>query len=160
MIKQKKHRLLSESYIGIIRCTFTLCVNNRAPLFTNKNIINKFNEILKDELKIQQIKNLIYIYMPDHLHLVLEGEDEKSDLLKAIKSFKQKSGYWLLKNKKECKWQKDFYDHIHRKEDDLKKHIIYILENPVRKGIVETWDEYEFKGSLDHEIEELLAVIP
>lgn len=45
------------------------------------------------------------------------------------------------------KWQKDFYDHILRKDEDVKKHVMYILNNPVRRGIVENWKDYPYKGS-------------
>lgn len=55
------------------------------------------------------------------------------------------------------RWQKDFYDHIHRKEEDLKKHIIYILDNSARRGLVVNWDEYFFKGSLDFDLKEIIA---
>ena len=94
--------------------------------------------------------------MPDHLHILVEGKNEDSDLWRSVVSFKQKTGYWLSKNMAGCRWQKDFYDHILRKEEDLKKHIKYILENPVRKGIVDNWYDYRFKGSLDFNLDEIL----
>jgi hypothetical protein len=34
-------------------------------------------------------------------------------------SFKQRSGYWLSQNEIQEKWQKDFYDHILRKDEDI-----------------------------------------
>ncbi|CUU10830.1 Transposase IS200 like [Candidatus Kryptobacter tengchongensis] len=94
--------------------------------------------------------------MPDHLHLVLEGNSEEADLWKAIVYFKQKTGYWLSRNGWDAKWQKDFYDHILRKDEDLKKHIRYILENPVRKGLTNDWMNYEFKGSIDYDLSDIL----
>jgi len=63
----------------------------------------------------------------------------------------------LSKNKEGIRWQKDFYDHIHRKDEDLKKHITYILDNSVRRGLIENWKEYPFKGSLDFNLEEVIA---
>ena len=156
MIIEKKHRLPLEYYKGKIRCAFTLCIRNREHLFGNGKVINIFNEILHDELKKNMIVNWAYIYMPDHLHILIEGENESSDLLKSVVSFKQKTGYWLSKNMAGCGWQKDFYDHILRKEENLKKHIKYILENPVRKGIVDNWYDYRFKGSLDFDLDEIL----
>jgi REP element-mobilizing transposase RayT len=94
--------------------------------------------------------------MPDHLHIVNEDILEESDLWKMMSFFKQKTGFWLSRNKKDMKWQKDFYDHIHRKEENLKKHIIYILNNPVRKGIVSDWQNYPFRGSLDFNLEDII----
>ena len=95
--------------------------------------------------------------MPDHLHLILEGISEKSDLWKAIVMFKQQTGFWFSKNMEDVKWQKDFYDHIPRKDEDLKKLILYILNNPVRKNIVTRWQDYPFLGSIDYDLEEILG---
>ncbi len=53
--------------------------------------------------------------------------------------------------------QKDFYDHIHRKDEDLIRHVRYLLENPVRKGLAARWQDYKFKGSLDYDLEEIIS---
>ena len=156
MVIERKHRLPREFYKGKVRCTFTLCIKDRVEFFIEERIINIFNEMLSNEVKDGLVINWVYMYMPDHLHLVLEGKSEESDLWKVIVSFKQKTGYWLSKNMNEYKWQKGFYDHIHRKEEDLKKHISYVLNNPVRKGIVANWNDYKFKGSLNFELNEIV----
>ena len=44
-------------------------------------------------------------------------------------------------------WQKDFYDHIVRDEDETGRHIRYILNNPVKQGLVRHWKDYPFMGS-------------
>jgi hypothetical protein len=41
-----------------------------------------------------------------------------------------------------------------RKEEDIKKHVMYILNNPVRKGIVENWKNYPYKGSTKFDFNE------
>ncbi len=102
-------------------------------------------------------KNWVYIFMPDHVHLVIEGNSEKADLWKIVVKFKQKTGFWLSKNSIGIRWQKDFYDYIHRKDEDLKKHMHYILNNSVRKGLVGNWEEYPFKGSLDFDLEKIIV---
>ncbi len=94
----------------------------------------------------------VYLFMPDHLHMLLEGKDEDVDIWKCVVDFKQKSGYWFSKNLPAVRWQKDFYDHIMRRNEDVKKHVRYILENPLRKGIVLDWKEYPYKGSTIHDL--------
>ncbi|MEO0288559.1 MAG: transposase [candidate division WOR-3 bacterium] len=154
--REKKHRLDRDCYKGTIQASFTICIKNRENIFTNEVIVYSFVEILKESLRKFDCKNWVYVFMPDHLHLVLEGNSEKSDLWKAIVYFKQKSGYWLSKNGYNAMWQKDFYDHIFRKEEDLKKQIRYILENPVRKELIDDWVHYKFKGSIDYDLSEIL----
>ncbi len=156
IIKEKKHRLNHNCYTGKTIATFTLCIRDKQNLFTEKEIVSVFLDILQESVKRYDCKNLVYIFMPDHLHFIFEGESDKADLLKAVFLFKQKTGYWLSKNGYNVTWQKDFYDHVHRKDEDLKRQVRYILDNPVRKGLVNDWRIYEFKGSLDYNLEEIL----
>jgi REP element-mobilizing transposase RayT len=67
------------------------------------------------------------------------GKQSNSDVWKAIVSYKQKTGFWMNVNKPEVRWQKDFYDHIIRRHEDIAVQIRYILDNPVRKGLVAKW---------------------
>jgi len=41
-------------------------------------------------------------------------------------------------------WQRGFYDHALRKEEDVQKVAEYIVNNPVRMGLVEDWRNYRF----------------
>ena len=95
--------------------------------------------------------------MPDHAHIILERKSIISDLRNLITAFKQRTG-WLLKEKtnNKYKWQKDFYDHIHRKDEDLIMQVKYIAENPVRKKMVFNWQEYKYIGSLNYNLKEIL----
>ena len=68
--------------------------------------------------------------------------------------FKQKTGYWFTKNRKEVKWQKDYYDHILRSEENLIVHLKYILNNPVRTGLVGYWRNYPYKRSTIYNLAE------
>jgi REP element-mobilizing transposase RayT len=94
--------------------------------------------------------------MPDHQHLIVSGTGDDADLWKTIVAYKQKTGFWLYKNKPSIKWQKDFYDHIIRSDENLAVQIRYILDNPVRKGLVGSWQEYPHKGAVGCSLEEVL----
>lgn len=97
-----------------------------------------------------------YCFMPDHLHLLLEGEARDADLKRLITVFKQISGYKYgqgvsqrFSAEKESKlWQPSFYDHVLRKDEDLLDVVRYILDNPVRKGLVRNYTEYMHSGSI------------
>jgi REP element-mobilizing transposase RayT len=39
-------------------------------------------------------------------------------------------------------WQRDFHDHIIRRKESLIQKAEYIVNNPVREGIVEEWEDY------------------
>lgn len=155
-ISESKHRLPVDYYKGRVRITFTLCVKERRQLFITKTLVDQFLAILKNTEEKYECINWVYLFMPDHLHLIMKGMSDRSDLWKMIVLFKQKTGFWLSQNAPEIQWQKDFYDHIHRREDNLKKQIRYILENPLRKKLVSDWQIYPFKGSLDFNLDEII----
>jgi putative transposase len=93
--------------------------------------------------------------MQTHLHLIVQGKKPDSDCLKMIVLFKQKTGFWLNKHKPGFKWQKDYYDHIIRNDKDLANQIYYILNNPVRAGIVNDWRDYKYKGSTLYDLNKI-----
>ncbi|MEK6566236.1 MAG: transposase, partial [Bacteroidota bacterium] len=111
----------------------------RVRFFTSEAIFKEFEKHLLTELAKCHCSAEAYLFMPDHCHLLLNGDHESSDVLKVVKRFKQQTGYWLSRNHSSIRWQKDFYDHIVSEEEDLEKHIRYVLENPVRMGLVEDW---------------------
>ena len=81
--------------------------------------------------------------------MILQGRETNANLLKLLNMFKQKTSY-KIKNtiKSSFSWQKSYYDHILRSEKELSKHIRYIAENPVRKGLIDDWRKYKYFGSL------------
>ena len=146
-IREKKHRLPREVYRGILVVSYTKCVKDKKQLFTNLTIFRIFERFLLHELKSGNCEALVYLFMPDHVHLILKGKYPQANSLEVMYKFSQKTGYWLSSNSSSFEWQKDFFDHIIRKEENIEKHIRYVLNNPVRKKLVEYWKDYPYKGS-------------
>ena len=108
---------------------------------------NGLIDVLVETAKLEKFRILTYCFMPDHLHLLVIGEDNKSNLKKFVNLLKQKSGYWFMKNYNKNLWHISYYDHILRKEEAIESVGLYILENPVRKGLVSDFSEYPFSRS-------------
>ncbi|MBN2543704.1 transposase [bacterium] len=155
-IREKKHRLPLEYYRGKIICAFTLCVKNRVEYFKDEKIVFKALDILKEDIRYHHCIAIAYCFMPDHVHLVLMGTEDDSDLWKCAGRFHQRTGFYLKQIEKNFKWQKDFYDHIVRKDEDAVAQVRYIFENPVRKGLVSYWEDYPYKGSLGIDLNDVL----
>lgn len=45
-------------------------------------------------------------------------------------------------------WQKSYYDHVLRQEEDLQAVARYIWANPVRANLVQNTNDYPYPGSL------------
>jgi REP element-mobilizing transposase RayT len=81
--------------------------------------------------------------MPDHIHLLIAPKS--GNLMDVISSWKKFTGTLLRKGGSEGPfWQRGFYDHALRKEEDLARTAEYMVINPVRSGLVEVWEEYQF----------------
>ena len=91
--------------------------------------------------------------MPDHVHLLLQSSLICSipSFVGSFKSLCSRVG-WTDFGFERSFWQRRYYDHFLRKEEDIKEVIYYILSNPVRKGLVEEWRDYPLSGSLVFEI--------
>jgi len=147
MIREKKHRLPLVAYRGFQVVSFTACIKLRTPFFTTPELFDNFKEMLLRGLREYECASDIYLFMPDRTHIICRGQSETADTWRAMKAFKQYSGFWLAANRPSHRWQKDFYDHILRNDAAIEKHIWYILNNPVRAGLVDYWKDYPFKGS-------------
>jgi REP element-mobilizing transposase RayT len=158
-IKEKSHRLPKEFYIGKISVAFTLCLRGDIQAFIKHEIISIFTDILTSAVIKERCIVPVYCFMPDHQHLIITGTCINSDIWKAIVSYKQKTGFWMSVNRPEMGWQKDFYDHIIRTNEDIAAQVRYVLDNPVRKGLVLLWQEYPFKGSIGCKMEDILLGI-
>ena len=154
IIREKKHRLSPESYTGERIVAFTGNIKFRKHFFINEHIFIQAENILLQVLEEKECDAYVYLFMPDHFHFLLAGKNPDSDIKKCIDLFKQKSGFWLKKNYPNIKWQKDYYDHILRSNEELTTQIRYILNNPVRAGIVDYWKKYKFKGSTIYNLSE------
>ena len=101
----------------------------------------------------------VYVFMPEHVHLIISGKDARSDLLALIKDFKQKTTFRLRQAGREFGWQKDFYDHIVRANEDYGAQVRYLLRNPVRRGLCEHWQDWPHKDVLGQTWDQLAAAI-
>jgi putative transposase len=137
-------RLRDFTYEGPYAYFLTVLTKGRAAYFKEEKVVHNLIDILFEISQSEGFKVITYCFMPDHLHLLLVGQEDKSNLKKFVSSFKQRSGYWFKKKGNEDLWHVSYYDHILRKEESLEAVSIYILENPVRKGLVCDYREYPF----------------
>ena len=90
-----------------------------------------------------------YCVMPDHTHLIAVAPDGV-DVAAFMYHFKRAAGFACnrLLGWQGPFWQRSYHDHVIRKEEDLDAVRRYVLENPIRAGLVEEPEDYPFAGSL------------
>jgi putative transposase len=84
-----------------------------------------------------------FVVMPDHMHLILTPS-AKFSLEKAVQRIKGGFSFQVGKRiSSELEvWQPGFTQHLILDEDDFQKHRDYILDNPVRAGLVRHREDY------------------
>jgi putative transposase len=96
-----------------------------------------------------------YCLMPDHLHVVAEGQSDSSDLLELVRRFKQKTSFdWKARHRKRL-WQDSFHDHILRDSESTKAVVCCVLENPVRAKLAKSPADYPYSGSFIYDRDQL-----
>lgn len=148
-------RLHEFDYKGYIAYSVTICCDYKKKIFVKEDKISFCLEVLSDLAGKYGFKVYLYTFMPNHLHLCLVGNRENANLIKMINMFKQKTGFRYKKDFQETLWQSSYYDHVIRKEEGVENAVRYMLNNPVRKGLVKDYWEYPFSGSFVFDIKDL-----
>ncbi|MEX1193620.1 MAG: transposase, partial [Dehalococcoidia bacterium] len=132
-------------YRGPYAYSVTLVTTLRRPLFTDTALVAGSLHHLGIAAGKYGFDVIAYCFMPDHLHLLVTG-DEWSSLNDFMRHFKQLTGYYYKQETGEKLWQTSYWDRIARAEDDLEDVARYIWGNPVRAGLVTDYRDYAASG--------------
>jgi len=126
-------------YIPYALVFITQVVQDRRPVFKDPRMI----ELLRSTLhKVKEIHPFImsgYVFLPDHFHILIQptGTSNFSQIMHSLKMNFTKAYKESVSKTDPLKfWQKRFWDHIIRDEQDLENHLHYIHANPIKHGLV------------------------
>jgi putative transposase len=136
------------AYIGANRYFVTINVRDRQLLFTNRQLVETCRTQVQSAFSATAFRLIADCYMPDHLHLLLEGLTGGSDFRRCIKQVKQRTSYQAIRFGVGRLWQPGYHDRILRHDEDLARYIEYILQNPVRAGLVHRVSDYPYASAL------------
>ena len=106
--------------------------------------------VLKHCLHDHGLKLMIHgmVVMPDHVHLIFTPLQDPEgnpyglgEIMHSIKGASAKSINKAL-NRSGHVWQDESFDHILRSEEGISSKVEYICQNPVRKGLVASEEDY------------------
>jgi len=141
-------RLETNLYQGFAIVHWTFTIDKRVVGWLDELMHSRIRELLVHTLGRYRLMCPAYCLMPDHMHLIVMGVSETSDQLKAT-LFLRRHLNALLKPH-HVQLQKQAYDHIlrehEREQGAFEKVAWYILENPVRAGLVESRDGWNHSG--------------
>ena len=93
--------------------------------------------------------------MPDHLHVLLSLLPPGVSLSRWVGDLKR----WVSHEapavtSRAFAWQPNFYEHVVRRSEELSTVARYILDNPVRLGLVPRPEDYRWCGSFTWDLED------
>lgn len=156
MIPRHPHPLRGFDYKGQTFYSLTWNCDYRQSFFTHADRVDLvWSQFLRASTETGIVIDA-YCFMPDHVHKLIHGTTLTADAKDYIRRAKQYSGFYFSQAVHKKLWQRYGYDHILRRDDEPRLTVRYIIENPVRRGLVARPEDYPFTGSALYRMEQLL----
>jgi putative transposase len=134
---------------------FTVVTYNRLPIFSAKPSVHLLNWCFDQTTGILPFKIEALVILPDHLHTIWTLPDNDSDFSTRWKLIKgtfskhyagirtKDTPESMTRKGEKAIWQRRFWEHVIRSEEDFERHCDYIHHNPVKHGFVKSPIEWE-----------------
>jgi putative transposase len=81
----KPQRLKGFDYKGTFCYSITICTDNKSLFFVTEKTVRFIESSLSEIAKNFEFDIICYCFMPDHLHLLIQGKNDDSDLWSVFK---------------------------------------------------------------------------
>ena len=85
-----------------------------------------------------------YCFMPDHVHVLLEGTTDQAFLPRFVSRWKQSTAHLIGQQHDIRLWQPGYFDRVLREQESSRATARYVLENPVRAQLATRVGEFPF----------------
>jgi len=147
LLNHKKNKLgpLSEFYDSSFEYFDSELDNSQNETHWLKD--KRIATIVKDSILFfdsKKYKVICFCIMSNHVHLIIyKLHAPLFRIMQSLKSFSAKECNKILERKGRF-WQREYYDRLVRNKNDLGNKIKYTLNNPVKAGLVDNWEDWEF----------------
>jgi putative transposase len=129
---------------------FTIVTLNRAPTFTDEHRVEVLRQALRKVMEARPFQIDAMVILPEHLHCIWrmpEGDTDYSSRWREIKktASRQISPVTNARNERNV-WQRRFWEHAIRNEEDWRRHVDYIHYNPVKHGLAKRPGEWRWSS--------------
>jgi putative transposase len=135
---------------------FTVVTYKRQPILTHPEKIERLRNSFGHVMKSHPFAIDAIVIISDHLHCIWRlypNDHDFSTRWRLIKRYFSIGMTSSLTRRKEKKiWQRRYWEHLIRNEEDWRRHIDYIHYNPVRHGLVERPGDWKY-GSFKRAVE-------
>jgi putative transposase len=145
---------------------FTLVTQHRRPIFRDPPNVERLRAAIREVRRTWPFQATAGVVLPDHLHFMWRLPTGDSDFSKRIGRMKalftQSMGGGdrngaspngsRLRHRESDLWQRRFWEHVIRDEDDFQRHFDYLHYNPVKHGLCTCPHEWQ-PSSFHHWVE-------
>ncbi|MBD3298069.1 MAG: transposase, partial [candidate division Zixibacteria bacterium] len=139
---------------------FTAVTYTRRPLFTNQVARDALREAIDQTRENYPFDVIAWVLLPDHLHAIWQLPEDDADYSTRWRLIKARFTRTMCRlgalqpasvqsrsrqrHKEQPVWQRRFWEHTIRDEEDLHQHILYVHYNPVKHQLVDDATEWPF----------------
>lgn len=137
---------------------FTLSTYNRRPFLCSPENVELLRQAFRYTIQRHPMEIDAFVLLPDHLHTIWtlpEGDHNFSMRWRLIKSYFSRycqdkyddiASVSRQSKKERVFWQRRFWEHMIRDNEDFVRHVEYIHYNPVKHGLVDTPRDWEYSS--------------
>jgi REP-associated tyrosine transposase len=159
MFTRRPEHLKAFDYVGLHRYFLTFCTFERQRRFGTREHVAIVHEQFLRAAEHEGFEIPAYCFMPDHVHLLVEARFDDCDGRRFIGRAKQFSGFYYKRALGQSLWQRYGFERTLRADEPSLAVARYILENPVRAGLVKAVQDYPFTGSSIYTVRQILESV-
>ena len=149
--RKTRPRLSDGAYTGRRTYHVTLTTNRHLAVFADLEQGRQCVDLLEDAAAKASFNLMAFCFMPDHVHLLAQGQTDRSSLIGFLQRFKQSTSFAFKREMGRSLWQQSFFDRVLRKTDEADAVADYILDYPRQDGFQTDHPAFVLRGGACHE---------
>jgi len=151
-VKYRRHFQPGGTYF------FTVVTYQRQPIFINPEAVALLMDSINHVQQDHPFTSIAHCICPDHIHVIWklpQGDSDYPVRWRLIKAMFSRN--WIPENPipssrsriqkhERTIWQRRYWEHVIQDEKDLAAHIDYIHYNPVKHGLAQYPDQWEYSS--------------
>ena len=121
---------------------FTAVTHQRRPIFSSRRSVSALRAAFRQVQAARPFVIDAMVVLPDHLHCIWRLPDGDSDYSGRWREIKKAASHRIAPSSdgrgERQVWQRRFWEHLIRDDDDWHRHVAYIHYNPVKHGLADS----------------------
>ena len=143
----RTRRLAGFPYRGRYRYLLTFCARPHEQPFISKDLVTQLVADIQVSGADTSFDLIAHCFMTDHVHLVIEGLNDASELGAFVSLAKQRCEHTARRRNIYPLWRRGYHDRILRQAEPTSIVVRYVLDNPRRACLKPHRHDYPFCGA-------------